>query len=308
MMKLRGLVLGVLLVAPMTAQAASCRDQWSSVNDMLVNSGALETGLPGLVREGVNDTCRISGVEIPTRDGHVSVATKTITWSGTDMERFVNDGLPPTALSLSIEGISVRPEFGDKALSYLNEVQSRGRTVDLALSANWDFESRALTLAAFNLEFPQEDHIRLSADVEGVDLTSASTIQLSVGSATLTRFSADIRSLRMFQDYFLQPLGLALLNDSEDPAAKVLELKDTAKTQIGFVPDSILPTASKEAFLQIVDAMPELSGSLALNATAEPGLGAARFIPLAMSVGRKSPQQIWEVFEGVRIDATFDPF
>ncbi len=43
MMKLRGLVLGVLLVAPLTAQAASCRDQWSSVNDMLVNSGALET-------------------------------------------------------------------------------------------------------------------------------------------------------------------------------------------------------------------------------------------------------------------------
>ena len=308
MMILRGLILTCLLLAPLTAQATSCRDQWASVNDLLVKIGTLEEGLPGLVREGVNGTCRINGVNFPTRGERVTINTKAITWTAAGMDRFVTEGLPPTSLDLRIEGISVRPDFGDKALSYLNEVQNRGHAIDLMLVAGWNEESRAFAIEALNLEFPQQDHIRISAELDGIDLSTRGAMQMSAGSAVLRRFSVDVRSERMFQDYFLQPLGMSVLVGSEDPEARVETLKETAKAFVGSVPQDILPNGSKDAFVQLLDGLPELSGRLVLSAAADPGLGAARFLPVAMTGGAASLDQIWAALSGLRIDATYEPF
>lgn len=307
-MMIRGLILALLMVAPLSAQA-SCRDQWASLNDLLIKTRALETSLPGIVREGVNNTCRINGVKIPTRNNVVTIATKSIVWSGQDMERFVAEGLPPTSLSLSVKGISIVPDFRDKTLTYLNELQNRGRTIDLALVADWDKDTKALSLAALNLEFPQDDFIRLSADLEGVDLTTLSTMQMSVGSVSLTNFTADIRSLRMFKDYLLQPIGMAVLSGSDDPEARVAKFKDAAKTIITKVPQSILPSASQSALTALVDDLPDLSGALKLTAVAEPGIGTARFLPLVLR-GRSaiSPGQEWSLLDGLSVDATYQPF
>lgn len=307
-MMIRGLILACLILAPLSVQA-SCRDQWASLNDMLIKNGALKTSIPGIVRDGVNDTCQISGVKIPTGDKVVTISTRSIVWGGQGMSRFVTEGLPPTSLSVSIKGISIVPDFDDPTLTYLNELQNRGRTIDLALVADWDEETKALSLSALNLEFPRGDFVRLSADLEGVDLTTRSTMQMSALSMVLTNFTADIRSFRLFQDYLMQPVGLAILHGSDDPRAQVAKFKAAAKSMIAEVPQSILPGASQNALGLLVDDLPDLSGALKLSAVADPGLGAARFLPLAMRGGDiTSPDQIWPLLDGLRIDATYEPF
>ena len=296
-----------LLAQPLAAQSNNCRAQWSKINDLLIRVGAIGTALPGLVRERADGGCRIDGIDLRA-DRHVTIATDRIEWNGTDIDRFVADGLPPRAFDLQISGIAVRPEFGDKTLSYLNRLQNQGQEIDLSLAVTWDESAGTLSLDALNLSFPDDDYIQVSAMSEGVDLSSLSTIQMSAGSFGLTQVNAEIRSTRLFQNYFLQPFGFVLLQNSDDPQARVAELKALARDALDGVPSALLAPASKRALLQLVADMPTPSGTLRLDATAKPGIGIARFLPLAMQRGRTSSlADFWKVLDGVRFDATYKP-
>lgn len=296
-----------LLAQPLAAQSTNCRAQWAKINDLLVNFGAIDTALPGLVRERANGGCRIDGIDIPA-DRYLTFATDRIEWSGTDMDRFVTDALPPRSLDLAISGITIRPDFGDKTLSYLNQLQNQGKEIDLSLAVSWDEAAHTLSLDGLSLSFPGDDYVRMSALVEGVDLTSHSAIQMSAGSFGLTRMTAEIRSLRLFQDYILQPFGLALLYNSDDPEARVDELKTFARNTLEGVPSELLPPASRRALQSLVADMPTLAGTLRLDGVAKPGIGMARFLPLAVQRGRvDSLTDLWKVLDGVRLDATYRP-
>ena len=306
-MKRFGLIAAALLAFPAQAHAANCTDQWTAINDLLVRTGALQTSLPGIVREGADGSCRIDGIDIPVDRG-IQIGTDRLSWNGTDMERFVIDGLPPTALTLRVEGITINPELGDKTLSYLNRIQNRGRKIDLLFDAAWDEVDRRLSLNALNLTFPEDDFVRFSAEIEGVDLSNRNAIQMSAGSMAITRSVTDIRSTRFFQDYLLQPLGFAVLYQSDDPEARVAELKEIARGYLADVPRNILPASSQEALLGLLDQMPDPSGRLRIEKTADPGVGPARFATLAMRTGGiTDPEQIWQALSGLVLNITFVP-
>lgn len=306
-MKLFAAVLAICLLAqPLVAQSTNCRAQWAKINDLLINFGVIDAALPGLVRERADGGCRIDGIDIPA-DRYLTFATDRIEWSGTDLDRFVTDALPPRSLNLAISGITIRPDIGDKALNYLNQLQNQGKEIDLSLAVTWDEAARTLSLNRLNLSFPGDDYVHVSALVEGVDLNSLSTIQMSAGSFGLTRMTAEIRSVRLFQDYILQPFGFALLYNSDDPETRIEELKTQASDILDGMPSDLLPPASKRALLSLVADMPTPAGTLRLDAAADPGLGMARFLPLAMRRSGIAPTDLWNVLDGVRLDATYRP-
>lgn len=306
-MKRFGLIAAALLAFPAQAHAANCTDQWTATNDLLVRTRLLNEAIPGIVREGADGACRIDGVDIYLGPS-VVIETDRIMWTARDPDRFVVDGLPPAALTLNVSGISIVPDFGDKALSYLSRIQNRGRTIDLVFDAEWSEADRHLSLNALNLTFPEEDYVHFSAEIEGVDLSNRNTIQMSAGSMAITRSVTDIRSTRLFQDYLLQPLGLELLFRSDDPEARVEELKDIARNRISDVPPDILPVPSKEALLVLLDQMPAPSGRLRIEKTADPGIGPARFATFAMRTGGiTDPEQIWQALDGLVLGITYTP-
>lgn len=306
MMRL-GVIAAALLALPTGLQAANCTSQWTAINDLLVRTGRFETPLPGIVREGADGSCRIDGVDIPV-DQRLRIAADRVQWTGTNMDRFVSDGLPPTALTLSVEGITINPDLGDRTLSYLNRIQNRGRTIDLLFDADWSATDRRLSLNALNLSFPEDDHVHFNAEIDGVDLTTRNTIVMSAGSMAITRAVTDIRSTRLFQDYLLQPLGFSLLYRSDDPEARVAELKDMARGYIAMVPQDILPQSSQAALLMLLEEMPDPSGRLIIEKTATPGIGPARFATLAMRRGGiKDSTQIFAALKGLVVNITFEP-
>ncbi|NNE88101.1 MAG: hypothetical protein HKN27_08490, partial [Silicimonas sp.] len=221
---------------------------------------------------------------------------------------FVTEGLPPTAPTLRVDGITINQDFGDKTLSYLNRIQNKGRTIEVLFDADWDAGHRRLSINALNLSFPDDDHVQFSAEIEGVDLSSRNNILMSAGSLAITRTVTDIRSKRTFQDYLLQPLGFALLYRSDDPEARVAELKDVGRAYIAMVPDDILPQKSQADLLSLLDQMPDPSGRLVIETTATPGIGPARFATLAMRRGGiTDPAQIFEALRGLVLNITFEP-
>ena len=124
----------------------------------------------------------------------------------------------------------------------------------------------------------------------------------------ITQAVTDIRSTRFFQDYLLQPLGFAVLYQSDDPEARVEQLKEIARGYLADVPADILPPSSQEALLTLLDQMPDPSGRLRIEKTADPGIGPARFATFAMRTGGITDQdQIWQALDGLVLGITYTP-
>jgi len=308
-MKTLSAVLAMLaLVSVANAQPVNCNAQWSRLNDLLTKTRSIEAPIPGLIRQTANGGCRTNGVRIPAGD-HVRITAQSLSWSGRDLERFARDGLPPTALSIGLKGITISPDIGDPVYSYLQGIQARGSTLDLAVNLDWDAQKNALQVVAIRLSMPEEDYVELQAEIEGVDLTSASTMQVSLGSFALTEATLKIRSQQMFQDYLLLPLGLAVLEGAENPEEKVNELRALADMSIDQAPDQIVPPASKSALKALVQDLPEPRGTLTIAQNASPGIGPARFLPFVIGGATfESLDDIWQVLGGVTLNITYDTF
>lgn len=304
MSRIFAVVLGLILTTGAQAQDANCRAQWSQVSSLLQQTGRIDTPLPGLIRETADGGCRTNGLVFPASE-HVTIKVDSVRWRGTDLARFTAQGLPPTSLDLWLEGVAVVPVIGDPVFNYLQGIQAQNSTIDARVSIEWDNEARALQLERFRIDLPQDDFIEVSALIEGVDLSTKRSIQMSAGSFAITSQTLVVRSTHMFQSYLLIPLGTALLDGAENPAKRTEDLKQMARGAIDLAPSDVLSPATKSALKAMVADMPDPSGVLTVQQKANPGLGPARFLRLAAQ-GLTSIDDFWKLLDGVEISVSYD--
>ena len=263
---------------------------------------------PGLFRQTADKGCRTNGLVFPVNE-HVVVKAESLTWSGRDMDRFVEGGLPPTAIALTLSGIRIVPQVGDKTFQYLQDVQSRGQNIEVSLSVNWDAADNVVSVDNLLISLPSDDFIRFEAQVEGVDLSTAESLRNSAISFGVTLVDLEIRSERIFQNYLLLPLGMVLLEGQSNPEARVDELKDLAKTAVEGAPSQLVSEGSKAALLSLVEDLPEPAGTLRLRQTASPGIGVARGLAFGMQAERaETLDDLWPLFDGIDVEITYDRF
>lgn len=300
------LALALGLAGPATAQEAGCEAQLATVIGLVSEIAGYRGSWEGKAEEAAPGVCRVEAPVWPSND-YITMKADHVTWSGENLDRMVTDRLPPTALALDIAGLRFLPDLGDPVMTYLMEIQRRGEAVDVSLRAGWDEAERVLTVERAEARFPSGDYIRFSAEVEGVDLTDRTSIQMSAGSFGITRTLWEIRSFGLFENLVLLPIGINLLSGANDPAARIEELKAEARREIEGMPDEIVSAESRAALVAVVDDMPNPSGTLRVEMTAEPGLGPARVLPLAMSrTGLESLDDIWTLMDGVTHEITYD--
>lgn len=297
-------VLGLMLATGAQAQDANCRAQWSQLSALLQQTGRIDAPLPGLIRETADGGCRTNGLVFPASE-HVTIKVDSVRWRGTDLARFTSQGLPPTSLVLWLEGVAVVPVIGDPVFNYLQGIQAQSSAIDAHVSIDWDDEARVLQLESLRIDLPQDDYIEASALIEGVDLSTKRSIQMSAGSFAISSQKLVVRSTHMFQSYLLIPLGMALLDGAENPAKRTDDLKRMARDAIDLAPSDVLSPATKSALRATVADMPAPSGVLTVQQQADPGLGPARFLRLATE-GLSSIDDFWDVLDGVEITVTYD--
>ena len=306
-MRIFSAICAILTLASVAqAQPVNCNAQWSRLNDLLTKMGGIEVPIPGLIRQTSIGGCRTNGIRFPAGD-HVQLRADSLSWSGRDLDRFATEGLPPTALSVYLDGVTITPDIGDPVYSYLQAIQARGKWFDLSINLDWDEDDNVLQVAAIRLSLPEDDYVEFQARIEGVDLTSASSLQVSVGSFAITGATFKVRSKRMFQDYLLVPLGFVALQGADDPAEKINELKELASASIDQAPDQLVSTSSKSALKALVQDLPEPSGILTIDQDASPGIGPARFLPFAIGGAKfEGLDDLWQILEGVTLGVTYD--
>lgn len=300
-------LMAVLLAGGAQAQGfgPGCGTQWAAINSFLVDSGLTKAPVARTPRQTAGG-CAVSDIDLPGPD-RLDVRARVLRWSGQGIGRFTDQGLPPTAITLGIEGLRFVPQIDDPVMDYLFRAQSVPGGIDVKLSAKWEAETGRLILETVEADFPGDNFIRHEAEVTGVDLSTRQAMEMSAGSFAITQTRTEIRTNGLFETYILMAIGAPLLTGEAPPEEQVATLKEKALADIAAMPDAIVAPASKDALQRLVGDMPNPAGTITIEMAADPGLGPARFLPLALNRDMEGLTDIWPLLDGVRLDVSYAP-
>jgi len=206
-------------------------------------------------------------------------------WRLEDADRWIDDGLPPTRIEISAEGIWPEFKTGDVVLDYLLRVQNKRSGLSAELVLDWDEDEDDLLLEAAFLDFGPLGYIDASAKVTGVDLGSRFALRTSALTGKLIELDIKVQSTGLFENYALLPLGTLVLRGEADPARATAIIKSHAIDDIRALDSPILTEQSKDALVALVEELPNPNGIFELSLRSEDGLGARSLGP-AFLAGR----------------------
>ncbi len=305
---MKGLIVALaLFAAPLHAQGfgPGCATQWSKINDLLRQADVPGAPFTQVPRQRANG-CVVSDIVLPPQN-RVEMRARSLAWSGSEMARFTDQGLPPTDLVIELDDLRIIPRIDDPVMDYLFQAQSVPSAIDLRMAARWDAEMGRLHLETVEADFPGDNFIRFEAEISGVDLSTQQSLAMSAGSFSVTRTLTEIRTNGLFEGYLLMAAGAPLLTGDDPPEEQVEALKSKALASIDAMPTGQVPAASKAALKRLVGDMPNPAGTITVAMSADPGLGPARFLGLALNRDLDDLSDIWPLLDGVRLDIRYEP-
>ncbi len=297
--------LGLTLSASQgVAQPVFCGAVWDRLNALISNNGGdrIETN-SAPIRQGAD--CVVHDADIPT-GGLGVLKLERLSWRGVGMARFTKDGLPPEQLLLRAKGVRFVPSAPEHVLRYLITTPSAPSGLDVTVSFRWDAGEKQLDVSVFDARSPAENAVFLQTQIEAVDLSSSGAMQMSAGSAVVQELHLEISPEGWRDSNLMAAIGADALRRASNPIREAESIKQKALGHIRDMPLALVPPAAQGALRALVADLPHPKGYLTLKMAASPGLGAARFVPLALQRGRVDPQQIWTLMDGVRFDITYD--
>ena len=281
----------------------TCQQGWAAVVPMITPDAQLP-------RMSVTDDgwCQIDDLTLPM-DQSSAFSVETLRWRASDMARVAELGLPPRSLEIAGIGFAVVAQTGDPVFDYLLELQSSAADSGFGLSVRWDGVQNAVFVDEAYVDFFTGNRIEATARVEGVNLTDQTAMQTSIGSMGLKDLVVTTQLAGWFEAYVALSLGTLLLdNDGIAPEAQVQKLQEQALEVVGNIPDSIVPSTSREALSAFIQDLPTPRGTARLQLSANPPLGAARMTPFALMARSPTIEEIVELgLEGVALLFTWTP-
>ena len=277
----------VLAATPAVTQAAGCQAAFGALTAMLVANGAIDEAPAALVRERPEGWCGVRALRVKI-DSRNTFAIEELSWRGEDMDRFVSAGLPPTALEFEAKGARMSPTYGDAAVDEdIAMAMLSKEGFDLDFAAQWEQGARRLVLRKLVFGKASGDSLRASANIDNVDLTSLTTIQMSAGGLSLSRLTLAIETVDAFVPFF------SGFSDANPARLEAFLAKFS---------DEALDDDSRAAVRLLAEQGP--IGTLNLDFVAESGFGSSRLLPYILGGVAPDVDAIWD---GVVIDVSFMP-
>jgi hypothetical protein len=297
----------LLLSTPAKAQErmtpAQCTGSWAALEALM---GA-PVGDAGVVADDEGWCLILDGTFDINADTSFRLAS--LRWRASDIDRFIEDGLPPRTIEIVGKGIGVVAQFGDPVFDYLFGLQNAQPRAGFGLTVRWDGVQNAVLVDTAYVDLFAGNRIEATARLDGVNLTDRTTMQMSVGAMGLRDLSITSEFAGWFEAYIAMPLGTMLLDsDAGAPDAQVEALKGQAIEAVGQIPDAIMPQTARDALSAFVTSLPHPRGKAQLQISADPSLGAARLAQFAMLPDQPSTEKIVEpALNGVSVLFTWSP-
>ncbi|MEM9972234.1 MAG: hypothetical protein AAF762_14225 [Pseudomonadota bacterium] len=245
------------------------------MTDQLIADEALEEAPRALVRSRPDGWCGVRSLRVALEDG-MTLSIEDFTWRGADMERFLNDGLPPTALEVNAKRVNLS---GGDSVGFAGLAGPSG--LDLSLAVVWDEGRNFLDVRQIDVRSSNGDRLTLSAHIDNVDLSSEAAMQMSATAWSVSK---------------------AVIGIGVGEALQELVPGVDLSTLVSALPGDVLSSGSAAAISQYNADGPQ--GNLTFDVAATPGLGPARFLPVFMSGLDPMDASLWS---GVALDIAFAP-
>lgn len=300
---MRALAAALLLAGPVAAEGgpeeALCRTIWSDLmawsEGVAPLTGTVATDEPGacVLRDVRLD---LAGEYVP--DWHAD----RLRLRGGALDWMAGGSGLPDRLEVEVEGLRLVVETGSAQMDYLFAAQARAQTIFARAALRWDAAAKVLTVEAVDIDFPGENRVQLSAVVEGVDLSSAEAMQMSVAGFALRSVDLTVQTHGLFESYLLIPWGTSLLPPEGDMEAAVAALKAEAVAAVADLPGAAFSADSRAALGALIRELPNPAGRLTVAFRVRDGFGPARFPDYAATGAPGSLGDAAPLLDGVTID------
>jgi hypothetical protein len=283
LMRLRlGVLLG-LLAGPVSGQtAATCEMLVGALRDL---SGLDLSAPPAPDVEGwcVLDGARLAGEGAP----RITVQRLRIKGEATDGVLI--------ALDVDSAGLRVTPALADRDIeSWLRDLM-RLQTADLRLSVRRDEAADVLIIQDGILALSGGTEVTLSARIAAATLAASSVLSGRVTELDLT-WKNDGRTLRPA----MEALGEGLVDGASGSTA-VDATRAFLRQHADNLPDALFQGNARDELEQLIAALPQGRGRLALGFVSEAGIGAAKLAIASLSDVPLSPAALSRLFEGASV-------
>jgi hypothetical protein len=297
----------LMLASPVTAQermtAAQCTQSWAALETL--------TGAPvsevGILADDAG-WCLISDATFDL-DDRTSLRLDILSWRASDIDRFIDDGLPPRAIEVVGKGIGIVAETGDPVFDYLFGLQNTQAEAGFGLTVRWDGVQNAVLVDSAYIDFFADNRIDATARFDGVNLTDQTTMQMSAATAGLRDLNISSEFAGWFEAYAAMSLGTMLLDGTANaPEAQVEALKTQTVKVITQIPGIIMPQTARNALSAFVTSLPNPRGNAQLQFSADPSFGATRLAQFGIPSGQSSTEQSVDLgMAGVSLLFTWTP-
>lgn len=300
---IRAACLAVLLAGPAGAQGldgpALCRAAWARVSDFLGAVGTLTAS--GVAQDGNWCVVEAPVLDLPGQyvpDWHV----QRLRFRGAALGWIADGTGLPEGLEVAVEKLRLVVQTGNPQMDWLWAAQSRPNAINADLALSWDPAAKILHLESLNVDFPGENHVNVSAEIAGVDLSSAGAMQMSATSFALTKADLAVTTHGLFEWYALMMLGPMVLPVDGDIEAAAGAIRADLLAMVEELPPTSFPAASKSALAALIAELPNPSGDLVVSLRAEPGIGPARMAGYAVTGVPETVAEAAPLFGGVGLD------
>jgi hypothetical protein len=286
--------------APAGAQGLAGEGLCGAVWAALTNRVAAAFPLSGRVAGPDGGACVIEDLHLVTPgdytpDWHAA----RLTLSGAALAWAVGDPASPDRLEITVEGLHATVATGMAQLDYLYRAQARAATIRAEAALSWDAGTRSVTVEAVEIDVPGDNLLRLTASIDGVDLSSDAAMQMSATGFALREADLTVRTHGLFEGYLLMSLGPLFLPQDGDMTAAMAGLQAEATAAVMALPADSFPDPSKSALAALIAELPNPRGTLRLAVRAEPGFGPTRFMGYAATGVPDSLAEAAPLLDGV---------
>lgn len=278
--------------------------QCEAMLGFVANNLGSETGGDVVAEQG---SCVVTGFATDAVDAQrIMLTADRIVLSATGAEPLLAGRAPLEAVRLQVSGIRIQPYTGFAEMDYLFSIQQVRNVIDADVSVSWDPETGLLEMDMFEVRFPYDQRLFASFVAENADLSSFAALEASLMQLEMTDMRLEATTYGLFEAYAAPVLINGLLAGSDDPEAEMQRIKAQGIAALQALPEDLWTEGSRAALEALVQDMPMPNGSIALQVTAEPGIGMGRAAPFALLGAPESVEDLRPVLGGITIDATYD--
>lgn len=269
---------------PMTQ--AACRTSWQGIADGLKLRDGLRNARPEVTPVG-NCALHTGNADLKAKD------FTSLTWWADGIEAAVRNQGVPRALDIAFGGIDLREGFNLPLPSDAGPALASLRIKGMHAPQRGPFELEMLHLDAVDL-----GNLRVSISGDGVDLTSAERLQLSLGGLRVRRITLQLDADPKLLSAVMQATKA---DKSLSDWPKVLEA----------MPSETFTANSRATLVAFARSLPSASGTLDLELRSDSGLGFLQIISGASALRNanddpdKVSDALAQMLNGVRVDVNW---